>query len=577
MLGRRQLRYQTTDSKLSTFDKIFGPQTVEAKPSFKNRWLIVAPAFMTHMCIGSPWAWSALSGTLAREHGFVTSAAMDWSLSETTFPLSIVFGLQGISAAFAGKWQMKVGARLAMTVAGLCFGGGLLIGSVGVSTHNLWLLYLGYGVLGGCGVGIAYTPPLQCLISWFPDRKGLASGMTIAGFGSGALLFAPLSGYLMRQFATMPQYLGPVSHLTTVTKDGRLFADMGGQLKEIVVASSADLAALPYKLAEGAYVVGTGSTGAAPALAVCGGFYLCTMLGAAFAIRKPAAGYVPAGYTPPAESTTAGSSYNVNVDTVMKTPQFWALASMFFCIGTGGMGLFSVAKPMMTEVFSGSLPTLVTASFATSYLLMLSAGNLLGRLGWAAFSDKFGRRTTFHMFTLGSIPLYLAVPFCVKALVSDPSVVPLYVFCTSTVLAISFMGGTYAILPAYEADLFGAKYVGAIHGRFLLASTAAALAGPSILLTLRSRSQVGAMQDLLAKADPVKFQQVYSVPISQAQQLIEAKTLTIPKLMQLVPVGTPNPTPFLYDTTMYTMAGFMAVAAICHSVVKPIDPKYFEK
>lgn len=575
-----QCRWQSSAGqppKLSAFDKLFGPQTVEAKPSFTNRWAIVVPAFLTHMCIGSPWAWSAVSGTLAREYGFVTSAAADWSLSETTFPLSLVFGMQGISAAFAGKWQMKVGARLAMTVAGMCFGGGLMLGGMGIAMHNLWLIYLGYGILAGVGVGVAYTPPLQCLISWFPDRKGLASGMTIAGFGSGALLFAPLSGFLMQKFAVMPTFVGPVSQVSTVSEQGKLFTKIGSELKEVVIANKAELAALPYKLQEGVYLVGSGSTGAAQTLGVCGAMYLCLMVGAAFAIRKPAAGYLPAGYTPPADNAAGGASHNVNVDTVMKTPQFWALASMFFFVATGGIGLFSVAKPMMTEVFSGSLPTLVTASFATTYVLMLSAGNLFGRLGWAAFSDKFGRRTTFHLFTVGSVPLYIAVPFCVSALVADPSTLPLYVFCVSTVLAISFMGGTYAILPAYEADLFGAKYVGPIHGRFLLASTAAALTGPSLLLTLRSRSANTAIQDLLSKTDPVKFQQTFKVPISEAQQLIETKTVTIPKLMQMVPAGTPNPTPFIYDTTMYTMAGFMAIAAVCHVMVKPVDAKFFEK
>jgi len=576
-----QVRWQANNSapppKMSTFDKLFGPQTVEAKATFRNRWLMVLPAFFTHMCIGSPWAWSAMSGALSREFGFVTSSAMDWSLSQTTLPLSIVFALQGVSAAFAGKWQMKVGARLAMAVAGLCFGGGLLIGSAGIAIHNIWLVYFGYGFIAGCGVGIAYTPPLQCLISWFPDRKGLASGMTIAGFGSGALVFAPLSGYLMKHFAVMPTYLGPATSVTTLLDHGRMYTRIGADMKEIVIANKADLAALPYKLSEGVYMVGTGSTGAAPALAVCGGIYLVAMLGASFAIRKPHPTYCPDGYKPPAADATGAANRNVNVDTVMKTPQFWYLVTMLFCVATGGMGVFSVAKPMMTEVFSGSLPTLVTASFATTYLLMLSAGNLGGRLGWAAFSDKFGRKTTFNLFTFGSIPLYLGVPFCVASLVLSPNVIPLYLFCGTTVLAISFMGGTYAILPAYEADLFGAKYVGAIHGRFLLASTCAALAGPSILLTLRTRSQMAAMQDLLTKVDPVKFEQVYSVPVSQAQQLIEAKTLSIAKLMQLVPSGTPNPTPFLYDTTMYTMAGFMTVAAICHMMVKPVDLKYFEK
>eukprot|EP00993_Chasmostoma_nieuportense_P006232 NODE_684_length_1951_cov_34.514254_g635_i0.p1 GENE.NODE_684_length_1951_cov_34.514254_g635_i0~~NODE_684_length_1951_cov_34.514254_g635_i0.p1 ORF type:complete len:607 (+),score=151.82 NODE_684_length_1951_cov_34.514254_g635_i0:54-1823(+) len=569
-------RFKTEHTKTSFFDRVLGPNTVEASPSFTNRWLMVLPAFGTHMCIGSPWAWSAVSGSLTKEFGFVVPAAADWSLSQCTIPLSIVFALQGISAALAGKWQMRVGPRCAMVVAGLCFGGGLMVGSLGIALHSLPLLYFGYGFLAGCGVGIAYTPPLQCLIQWFPDRKGLASGLTIAGFGSGGMFFAPTMSYLMKRFAVMPEHLGTADQVTTVVQDGRLFADVGGALKEVVIANGHDLAALPYTLPEGVYVVGSGSTGSVAALGVCGFGYFVIMMASAFAIRRPSPSYLPQGYTSPAGSDGLPQR-NVTVDAVMKTPQFYLLASTFFCVATGGMGLFSVAKPMMSEVFSGSLPTLVTASFGTGYLLMLTGANLSGRLGWAAFSDRFGRRTSFQIFTLGSIPLYLLVPYCVSSVVSNPSAVPLSIFMVSTVTAITCMGGTYAILPAYESDLFGAKYVGAIHGRMLLASTAAALVGPNILLALRNASERTAINELLTQVDPERFQATFNAPISTSQALIETKTLSISKLMEIAPPGVVDPTPFLYNTTMYTMAGFMAIACLSHHLVKPVDPKHFEK
>lgn len=567
---------KTADNK-SFFQKFFGPDSVVASPKFKNRWLIALPAFATHMCIGAPYAWSAMSWPLTRENGFVTSAASDWSLAETTLPLSIVFLMHGVTAALAGKWQMKVGPRAAIAAAGVCFGGGLLLGSLGIATHNLWLIYLGYGFLGGTGLGLAYTPPVQALINWFPDKKGVASGLTIAGFGSGALVFEPLVNFLRGKFAKMPEFIGTQDQVNTVTEGGRLFADIGGQLKEVVLASTHDLALLPYQgLTEGLYLVGSGDSGNAAVLATIGLTYLGIMMASAFAMRLPAPGYLPDGYIPP-QTSLGGAMQNVNVDTVMKTPQFYLLASVLFCVATGGMGMFSVAKPMVSDVFSSALPAIVTASFGSTFLLLLAAGNLGGRLGWSAFSDKFGRRNTFHLIALGSLPLYLSVPFLVNSVVSTQSALPLFLFCGSTALAISFYGGAYAALPAYEADLFGSKYVGAIHGRFLLASSAASLAGPTILLMLRKYAEENAINDLLSKCDPAKFKACFGEEIDKSQALIEAKTVTINKLMSILPVGTQDPTPYLYNTTMYTMASFMAVAALSNYLVKNIDPKYFEK
>lgn len=165
---------------------------------------------------------------------------------------------------------------------------------------------------------------------------------------------------------------------------------------------------------------------------------------------------------------SAADGMHVPLDAVMRAPQFYLLGTTFFCLACGGMGIFSVAKPMMSEVFGSLLPDLVTAAFASTYVMMLSAGNLGGRLGWAVFFDKFGARTTFNIFTIGSIPLYLGLPVCVASLVSSPSAATLAVFTGATFAAISFMGGTYALLPAYEASLFGAKNVGAVHGRMML-------------------------------------------------------------------------------------------------------------
>lgn len=276
---------------------------------------------------------------------------------------------------------MKVGARQAMMAASFAFGGGLTLGAAGIYLHSLPLLYLGYGFFGGTGIGLAYTPPVQTLMQWFPDKKGIASGLTIAGFGSGALLFTPCVQYLMKKFTVLPEYLGPTANFATKTVDGKLFAEVAGrnELVEVVQAGATELAKLPYALSEGLYVVGTGSTGAAEALAVMGASYFAIMLASSLAIRKPHPSFVPAGLSTPAVSSSSSASavvQDVSLEDAMKAPQFHLLGLTFFCLSTGGMGMFSVAKPMMSEVFSSVLPGIVTSAFAAKFLLMLSAGNL---------------------------------------------------------------------------------------------------------------------------------------------------------------------------------------------------------
>jgi len=562
-------------------DRWLGLDSNTASETTTNRWAYVLPAFATHACIGAPYAWSLMTGPLTKEYGFVTSAAADWTFEQATWPLAIVFTLQGLAAAVGAKWQIRVGGRKSIAVAGVCWGGGLMMGALGVHLHSLPILYIGYGFFGGIGVGLGYTPPVQALIQWFPDRKGLASGMCIAGFGSGALMFAPAMTRLMSYLSSAPTYLGTREEVATRTVEGKIFLDGPSGDQEVVYANMADIQTLsaPWSdtLQEGFYLVGSGSTGAAEALGTMGVVYFSVMTLSSLIIQRPHPNYIPAGYTPPKPSSDdAALSRNVSVDSAMRTPQFYTLFGMFACIATGGMGLFSVAKPMMTEVFSSTLPLVVTAGFASSYLLLMSSGNLGGRLFWATVSDKIGRRTTFGIFTLSSVPLYAMCPYLVSSVVTNQSAATLYLFCGTTFCAITMMGGTYAIMPAFEADLFGSKYVGAIHGRMMLASSTAAIFGPQIILTLRGRSEKAAMADLLSKADPDAFLSHFGAPISQSDELIRAKTVTISKMMEILP-GVADPTPFLYDSTMYTMAGFMAMAAVGNAVIRPVNPKFFEK
>jgi MFS family permease len=319
-----------------------------------------------------------VADVITREYGFVTSAAADWTMMQSSMALSIVFASFGLSASLLGKWQLKVGARKSIAYAAGAFGSGLALGSLGIYLHSLPLVLGGYGVLGGLGIGPGYNPPIQALLQWFPDKKGFASGIAIAGFGSGALLFTPAVQYLTKKFAKMPEYLGAASDFTTKTIDGKLFADVNGVLVEVVQAGASELAKIPYTLQEGLYVVGSGSTGAMETLAALGVVYFGTMLASSLSIKVPHPSYSVAlppspGGQPAAPLATVP---DVSVEEATRTKQFGLLWVTFYCLATGGMGMFSVAKPMMSEVFSAALPAVVTSAFASQFVLMLSTGNL---------------------------------------------------------------------------------------------------------------------------------------------------------------------------------------------------------
>ncbi|MEX0727653.1 MAG: OFA family MFS transporter [Planctomycetaceae bacterium] len=555
---------------------LLSKERITASPGF-NRWRVPPASVAIHLCIGSVYAWSIFNPPLTMVRGVVAGAGSDWTLEQVVgiFTVAIVF--LGLSAAVAGKWLERVGPRCVGTVAACCWGGGFLIGALGVWTHQLWLVYLGYGVIGGCGLGLGYVSPVSTLIKWFPDRRGMAAGMAIMGFGGGAIIGTPIKEALLEQFYRAPQYLGTMADVSLITQEGRRFATVAGDLKEVVVIGAAELKRLPADLSEGVYVVGTGSVGIAETFCALGVLYFLVMIAAAFSYRVPADGWKPLGWTPPDESATSRkmiSTHNVGVDEALKTPQFYLLWIVLCFNVTAGIGVLSVAKTMMTEIFGTTLPNYVDSAFASTYVLMISVFNMLGRFFWASASDYLGRKTTYTTYFVLGIALYGSIPFTAMQVSANPSIVWLIWFYAATMIIFTMYGGGFATIPAYLADLFGSKYVGGIHGRLLTAWSTAGVLGPMILTYLRDISLTNAMNKLAALIDPQIFHETFGAPISQLSELVAQKTVTLPKLMELVPAGTQNPSATLYNSTMYYMTALLAVALVANLLVRPVSAEH---
>jgi len=258
----------------------------------------------------------------------------------------------------------------------------------------------------------------------------------------------------------------------------------------------------------------------------------------------------------------------------MKTPQFYLLFTFVTLNLSAGATLMPAAKTLMTEVFSDLYPALATGSFLTAYAGFLASANAAGRFAWAASSDYLTRKTTFFIFGLGS-PVLIAVPQLIQYAAASGDPMYFYAYVGSTLFLLTCYGGTLSVLPAYIADLWGQGNVGAIHGRQLVAFSFAASIGPSMLSSLRSMSYTRAIEDLAATVDPAKFQQALGAPTSELAVLIEKKTATIPRLLEIAPPGTLDPSPFLYDTTFYALGGLVGSAAICNALLRKVDSSHF--
>jgi MFS family permease len=544
-------------------------------PANFNRWRVPPASIAIHLCIGSVYAWSIFNPALIKELGGVVSAADDWSLSSVVWIFSVAIVCLGLAAAVAGKWLEEVGPRCVGVTAAFLWGGGFLVGALGIHLHQLWLIYLGYGVLGGCGLGLGYVSPVSTLIRWFPDRRGMATGMAIMGFGGGAMIGAPVKQWLLGLGFKAPEFLGAANDVQLTLEGGRQFVQSSEGLREVVVATATDLAGFSGALQEGVYAVGTGNTGAVSTFLILGIVYFVVMLVAAFSYRVPAEGWKPAGWTPPEEGKSKMiTRHHVHIDQVLKTPQFYLLWIVLCFNVTAGIGVIGVAKTMMREIFGTTLPAVVDGSFAATYVLMISVFNMLGRIFWASTSDFIGRKNTYHCFFVFGTLLYLCIPFVASAVSASPSMVWLVCFYAVTMLIFTMYGGGFATIPAYLADVVGSRFVGGIHGRLLTAWSTAGILGPLAITKLRNNSMNAALQDLKGLADPATFQNRFGAPIEQFDELVQAKTVTVARLMEVMPEGTVDPTPSLYNSAMFAMAALLVIAFFANLAVKPVDPKH---
>ena len=554
----------------------FTRDRIVAPPDFV-RWRIPPASIAIHLCIGAAYAWSIFNPALMRIRGVVVPAAGDWDLSQVTGVFTVAIVCLGLSAAVAGKWLERVGPRTVGILAAVLWSGGYLIGAIGIARHNLPLLYFGYGVVGGCGLGLGYVSPVSTLIKWFPDRRGMAAGMAIMGFGGGAILATPLQERLMKAFYEPPQYLGRASDVELATVDGKRFAAVVGSQREVVVVAANETARMVVPGPEGVYVVGTGDIGVEKTFLTLGIAYFMIMLPAALSFRVPADGWRPAGWSPPDAGAVAAkmiAARDVDPNAALRTPQFYLLWIMLCFNVTAGIGVLGVAKTMMTEVFGSALPLIVTGGFATTYVLMISLFNMLGRFFWASISDFLGRKRTYSIFFGLGFLLYAAIPSIVGVESGSTSLVPLVLFYVTTMVIFTMYGGGFATIPAYLADLFGAKYVGAIHGRLLTAWSTAGVLGPLAITELRRLSERQGIADVAAVVSPERFAATFGKPLADLPELVEKKTVTLAKLFELAPAGTPDPSRTLYDTTMYLMAALLAVGFIANALVRPVDRKH---
>ncbi len=420
---------------------------IVAGPSF-NRWLAPPAALAIHLCIGMAYGFSVfwlpmsklIPGAPMCSNGFfaeLTATGCNWSVADVTHIFETFIAMLGISAAIWGAWLEHAGPRKSGLIAALCWAGGLIIGGYGVWIHQLWLVYLGCGFIGGIGQGLGYITPVSTLIKWFPDRRGMATGFAIMGYGGGAMIGSPLAVWLMAHYAH------------------------------------------------------DGVSGVAQTLMTLGVIYFISMSLGALAFRVPPAGWQPTGWSPPA-ATARGmiTGRHVHLNVAWKTPQFWLIWGVLCLNVTAGIAVIAMASPMLQEVFGGKLLGLdshttlsdpqkaAIVAAAAGLVGLISLFNSLGRIMWASASDYLGRKRTYFIFFALGMVLYALLPTWGHLGLAG-------MFVASVCVILTMYGGGFATVPAYLADIFGTQMVGAIHGRLITAWSVAGVVGPALIAKLR--------------------------------------------------------------------------------------------
>jgi MFS family permease len=424
-----------------------------ASPGF-NRWLVPPCALAIHLCIGMAYGFSVFWLPLSKALGIKESIACpkdasfwtelftttcDWKISTLGWMYTLFFVFLGCSAALWGGWLERAGPRKAGVVSALCWCGGMVLSAIGIQLHQFWLMILGSGVIGGIGLGLGYISPVSTLFKWFPDKRGMATGMAIMGFGGGAMIGSPLAAELMKGFASP--------------------TDVGVTATFLVMAA----------------------------------VYFVFMLGGAFGYRIPPSGWKPAGWVPKAADASNAmiTMRHVHVKNVWSIPQFWLVWMVLTMNVSAGIGVIGMASPMLQEVFGGSLIGVpkkfaeldkaqlsTIAGVAAGFAALLSLFNIVGRFFWASLSDKLGRKLTYVVFfVLGGV-LYASLP-------GSAAAGSKLLFVAACCIILSMYGGGFATVPAYLADLFGTQMVGAIHGRLLTAWATAGILGPVVVNYMR--------------------------------------------------------------------------------------------
>jgi len=424
-------------------------ERIIAEPGF-NRWLVPPAALAIHLSIGMVYGFSIFWLPLTRVVGVtehracpadfsfwqtLTATDCDWKLPWLAVTFTLFFVFLGGSTALFGGWLEKVGPRKTAVIAALCWSGGLVLSALAVFTHQIWLMWLGTGVIGGIGLGLAYISPMATLLRWFPDRRGLATGMAVMGFGGGALVGAPLANFLINSFAS-----------PTSAGMGETFLTMAA-------------------------------------------VYLLFMMAGALGYRVPGRNWrPPGGFANFVERRK--SSRQVHSDVAWKTPQFWLIWFVLCLNVLAGTGVLGVASPMVQEVFGQKLMGVQPgdslsetqireiAGIGVGFVGFLSLFNIAGRIVWAALSDRIGRKNTFTLFSVLGFTFYASAPYW-----AQNSALALFVLTIA--MNLSIFGGAFASVPAYLADLFGTKMVSPIYGRLLTAWAVAGIFGPLLVNNIR--------------------------------------------------------------------------------------------